>query len=312
MATRLSASCPEDLLAAVPIVLGFQPRDSLVMLTFGAVHPFHARVDLPPRGDPAALDETADVMLAPAVDNDVGLVAFVLYTDDELLARRLGRLLADRFRAADVPVLDCLRAHAGRWWPALRDDGRVPEGGAPYDPATHPFRAQAVFNGLVTLDSREELAASVAADPAAVAAVERALADVASLDEAALAELVERGLADVTTLAPAEIAALLLTLPQRHEAARLSMTRERAREHVALWTGVVRSAPEPLVAEPAALLGLAAWLSGHGALAWCAVDRCLAAEPRHALGEMVAAVLAEAVPPQRWRDGDRVPRVPGG
>ena len=33
----------------VPVVLGFTPTDSLVMLTFGAASPFHARVDLPDR-----------------------------------------------------------------------------------------------------------------------------------------------------------------------------------------------------------------------------------------------------------------------
>ena len=43
----MTARCPEDLLAMVPVTLGFTPTDSVAMLTFGAVHPFHARVDLP-------------------------------------------------------------------------------------------------------------------------------------------------------------------------------------------------------------------------------------------------------------------------
>ena len=54
MTTTLTARGPEDLLAAVPVVLGFHPQDSLVMLTFGAVRSFHARVDLPPSADDAA------------------------------------------------------------------------------------------------------------------------------------------------------------------------------------------------------------------------------------------------------------------
>ena len=45
----LTAKSPEDVLAMVPVVLGFTPTDSLVMLTFGAASPFHARVDLPDR-----------------------------------------------------------------------------------------------------------------------------------------------------------------------------------------------------------------------------------------------------------------------
>jgi hypothetical protein len=54
------------------------------------------------------------------------------------------------------------------------------------------------------------------------------------------------------------------------------------------------------VAGPAAVLGLAAWLAGHGALAWCAVDRCQAVDPDNTLAGLVAEVLARAVPPSAW------------
>ena len=47
MTTTLTARRPEDLLAAVPVVLGFHPRDSLVMLTFDAAQ------QLPRPGRPA-------------------------------------------------------------------------------------------------------------------------------------------------------------------------------------------------------------------------------------------------------------------
>jgi hypothetical protein len=311
MSTTFTAAGPEDLLAAVPIVLGFEPHASLVMLTFAGPHPFHARVDLPPRGDPAALDETAGLMLTPVLDNDVGIVAFVLYTADRLLARRLGRRLVRRFLGADVPVLDCLRADQGRWWSALGDDPRVPAGGVPYDSGTHPFRAQAVFDGLVTLGSREELAASLASDPAGVAAVERVLPRAEQLGATDVAALVEGGLGDGAILRPPEVAALLVALAAGWDDARHGMERVRARAHVRLWTDVVRRAPERLVADPAALLALAAWLAGQGALAWCAVDRCLAVEPAHPLGQMVATMLTEAVPPQRWKDEGRAPGPPG-
>jgi hypothetical protein len=42
------ARSPTDLVAIVPVVLGFHPRDSVVLLTFGTPGAaFHARVDLP-------------------------------------------------------------------------------------------------------------------------------------------------------------------------------------------------------------------------------------------------------------------------
>ncbi|WP_370237796.1 DUF4192 family protein, partial [Nocardioides sp.] len=41
------ARTPEDLLATVPLVLGFTPEESVVMLTFGAPRSFHARIEMP-------------------------------------------------------------------------------------------------------------------------------------------------------------------------------------------------------------------------------------------------------------------------
>ncbi|MGA9745950.1 MAG: DUF4192 family protein, partial [Nocardioides sp.] len=67
--TSLVARCPEDLLAMVPIVIGFAPTDSVVMLTFGATHPFHARVDLPE--GPAEVEELVHALLEPAERNGV-------------------------------------------------------------------------------------------------------------------------------------------------------------------------------------------------------------------------------------------------
>ncbi|HCB02659.1 MAG TPA: hypothetical protein DEQ43_00050, partial [Nocardioides bacterium] len=59
----LSASTPEDILAAVPVVLSFEPEHSVVMLTFGGIDTFHARVDLPP---PRLVDDAVESLLEPA------------------------------------------------------------------------------------------------------------------------------------------------------------------------------------------------------------------------------------------------------
>ena len=61
------------------------------------------------------------------------------------------------------------------------------------------------------------------------------------------------------------------------------MTHANARDHVDLWRDVVRRAPAELRAAPAALLGFAAWLSGHGALAWCAVELAQESDPDYGL-----------------------------
>ena len=87
------------------------------------------------------------------------------------------------------------------------------------------------------------------------------------------------------------------------DAAWSPLRRSQAHGHVAFWTDVVRRTPDPLVPAPAALLAFAAWQAGQGALAWCAVDRCLEVEPAYSLAELVARILIEAVPPQSW-DGE--------
>jgi hypothetical protein len=88
-----------------------------------------------------------------------------------------------------------------------------------------------------------------------------------------------------------------------------SMTRDDASAHVALWTDAVQRSPEDLVGAPASVLGLAAWLAGNGALAWCAVDRCAERDPDNSLAGLVGQLLSRAVPPSSW---DRTYREPGG
>ena len=50
------------------------------------------------------------------------------------------------------------------------------------------------------------------------------------------------------------------------------------------------------------LTAFAAWQAGHGALAWCALDRCFEVEPEHALAKGLAECLTRAVPPSAWRE----------
>ena len=77
-ATKLTTRTPEDVLAAVPVVLGFEPLESVVMLTFGGVETFHARVDLPP---PTKADDAVEQLLEPALQHRVTRVVFVVYAD---------------------------------------------------------------------------------------------------------------------------------------------------------------------------------------------------------------------------------------
>lgn len=68
----------------------------------------------------------------------------------------------------------------------------------------------------------------------------------------------------------------------------LDMNRGNAASHVALWTDMTKRAPDEVRAAPASLLAFGSWLSGHGAMAWCALDQVPEGKP-YALANLVAA-----------------------
>ena len=291
----LTARCADDLLAMVPVVLGFVPDDSLVMLTFGG-RQFHARLDLP-RG-PDGVREATAALLAPARRSATQAVALLVYTSDDRAARRVVRVLRRGCRAAGIAVVEALRAHDGCWYPL---SGEVVRAGVPYDVSTHPFVVEAVVRGRVVHGCRDDLSASLATDPVAVREVEQA-APQAPAPPVWVATTLERHLAARSRPDPGEAARLLAGLADDtcREAAWMRMRRETGREEVELWVDLVRRCPEALVGHAAAVLAFAAWLSGDGALAWCAIDRSEAAEPGHPLVGLVGELLESATPPDDW------------
>jgi hypothetical protein len=305
--TTLTARTPEDLLAVVPVVLGFQPTESMVMLTFGGDPPFHARVDLPDRPDDVA--EMAASLVDPAGLHRVPRVFLVAYSERDRFADRALLVTAQALRREGIEVIDGLRTDGSRWHPVPGRPG-VPLDGVPYDLSAHPFAAQAVYDGRVVHASRDRLAATVGADPDLVARVVPALAALSgealpALEEGQWArELVIRHVASGTSPDDGEVARLLRGIldVRVRDAAWSTLQRARAREHVAFWTDVVRRAPDPLVPAPAARLAFAAWQAGHGALAWCAVDRCVEADPGYSLAGLVVELLDRAVPPGTWEE----------
>ncbi|MCY7396349.1 MAG: DUF4192 domain-containing protein [Nocardioides sp.] len=293
----LSARGPDDLLAAVPVVLGFQPHDSAVMLTFGGAHPFHARVDLPEPGDLAAL---ADLLLEPAVGHGVRSVVLVLYTADEVLARRAAHVLERRFEACGLLVQAVLCADGERWWLPSGDRARA----TPYDLSLHPFRVQSVVDGQVTHTSRDELAATLDTEVEAAAVVAAAVPEARAFDAVDVAGCTAHHVACGTDLSDDELAGIAVAIeqPDVRDGAWTLITRASARDHVRVWSDAVRRTPPDLLGGPAAVLAFSAWLAGHGALAWCAVDRAREVDPDNSLARLVADLLSAAVPPTTWTD----------
>ena len=79
---------------------------------------------------------------------------------------RWPRRCVPAFVADGIGVVDVLRAHDGGWCRVpLRAGAPRDRRRSPYDDASHPFAAQAVFEGRVTHASRDELRDTLAALP---------------------------------------------------------------------------------------------------------------------------------------------------
>jgi hypothetical protein len=308
----LHVRCTEDLIAAAPLVLGFQPADSVVMLTAEGAHVFHARTSLPGLADPdGSAAHVAELLLGPARRNGLRRVVFLFFSDDERVTRRVWVALRRGCERSRLRIVDAVRVDERRYYP-LTGDRMLREVGVAYDVTAHPFAAQAVLQGIVVAKDRDAVVASVAADPGAQDAV-RAVLLAAGLADAGpphggherrrwgewLQEVVLRHTAGGTVASDDELARVGWCMQdvRVRDAAWALIRRPQADRHQAFWSDVVRRMPDTLLPAPAALLGWAAWQAGHGALAWVAIDRCRAVDPSYGMAAILADCLDRAVPP---------------
>lgn len=316
----LTARTPEDLLALAPFLLGFWPEESIVMLTFGADRPFHARLDLPPLAEQttATLRAVEQQLLAPARDHHVRRIVLLYFTADPDAARGVHRVLRRACRRARIGLLAAFHADGHRYLALGHPDPAERERSRPYDVSCHPFVVQGLVEGRIAHRTRGEMVASLEPDPDAVDGVWAALVAGGLAGEGVpsgscrileeghwVEDLVARLV--VSGLAPSDddVARLVWVMQARRvrDAAWALVHRDDAPAHVRFWAGVVRRTPDALVAPAAALLGWSAWQAGDGALAWAAVDRCHRAAPDYALATYLGRLLEHAVPPEHWEGG---------
>jgi hypothetical protein len=321
-----------ELVAAVPAMLGFHPRESLVLMATGGRSGHRLgltlRVDLPPPEHPDYTDH-AELVVASAVrgmllDEPAGVIAVVVSESGDppralphpLLARRV----ASALEAASLPLHASMwaeRTAGGARWACYEPCGCA---GVVPDPATTAFIAAVVAEGRVVHADRSALAALVApADPAVLRRREKRLIQATDgeleehggevvLDPAAGVFLVDAAIADAAAgrlvLADDRVVALATALGI--DEVRAEALRRCAGPHAAaaeqLWTALTRETPDPEAAEPAALLAMSALLRGDGALANIALDRAERAWPGHAFAGMVRRAAMAGIRPSVMRE----------
>ncbi|WP_214412412.1 DUF4192 domain-containing protein [Sphaerisporangium fuscum] len=321
--TPILLTCPDDILGAVPYLLGFHPADSLIVIAFsgrgvrGSLR-LTTRWDLPAL--PGAFDQLVPLLHRERVTHTIlagfGVGPLVTPAVDEVM-----RLLAD----GGIEVIEALRAEGPRYWSytCTRVECCPPEG-RPYDPVAGHVAAQATVEGLVALPGRESLERSVA--PAGG----RARAGMREATSTAVAEVRSRliGSPDLA-LFPREFVAEGLARVRRsierfgadgrladQEAARLgidlSVVRIRDEAwtlmddhtqdvHIGLWADLTRRLEPAFVPPAASLLGAAAWRRGDCALAGIAVERALAIDSSYSMANLLAQGLQLLVSPEVLR-----------
>lgn len=310
---RVRLTDPAELIAAVPHLLGFHPRDSLVVVALdGRRLGLTLRADLPPPGEEDLLAEqvvlpllrqrpTAVLLLVvggpPGPDGDVPGRAVIDAVDDALANEGVGVEHAV-WTAGTQP---------GALWRCHDDPGC---GGAVDDPAVSALAAATVAAGVVTFGSREELAALLAPDPPEVLARRASLFEAADAEHPLRPEAAARHARDLARL-HADAARGELALDDEAVVAAASAlcdhlvrdsclgwsVGEEAAAAEQLWLALVRAVPGTARAEPAALLACTAYLRGDGALAGLALEAALAASPEHALARLLRAALDDGLPP---------------
>jgi Domain of unknown function (DUF4192) len=185
------------------------------------------------------------------------------------------------------------------------------------DPGSTELAARATLAGLVTYDSREALAASLA--PHDAEALERraplftAAANARPLDNVAdtlaasavlLTAVVETTQGHLPT-ADEDVVRLVAALVNplaRDEALYATATPEYAAGAEALWLHLTRATPAPQRAYPAGMLSVAAYLRGDGALAGIAADVALEAASDSRLAGLLRQALNAGIPPKVLHD----------
>ena len=294
----LRASSPVDLLALVPTVLGFTPTESVTLLSFAGRRPFHARLDLPP---PGSEDEAVQAIIEPVLLHSVALVAVVVHSRSRERAATMGRRLLRALLDAYVEVVEVVLTD-GCWWAPLDDEHGTWQ---PYDVSAHPFVVESIVRGAVVHASRDDLAASLEPDEERVrrvAEVRRGLDPPSRSSIPWLVQVVRNCVEEARPPTEEECALLLTWLPVDGTVDAVVDLVERpvVGRHVDLWRAVLCAAPDGERDLPAVVVALCAWLSGHGALAWCALDRVSPQVAEHGLARAVLTALECALPPDAW------------
>ena len=161
MTAVIKAKNPADMLALMPALLGFTPKQSVVLLPFRGNRAYGAmRLDLPGSGPPAVHKRLATYIVGTLCKlRGVDSVVLVVVTDAKFGAQStppssdLVKTLRARFRQSGLGLKEALCLASDGWGSYLDDD--TPAGGRPLSDVTN-----SAVTGAVPPEARREVDAS--------------------------------------------------------------------------------------------------------------------------------------------------------
>lgn len=308
-------SSPGAIASTIPLLCGFEPRDSVVVLSLRGERKrvgLTARLDLP---DDAS-GRAAAQLLAGRIARDGARAAVVaVYAADR--RDQVVDALEEALEERGIEVMEALHVDRGLWWSYRCRLACCPEEGTAVPAPPTLVQAQRALEGRAVLDSREQLVASLAPPPflAGEQAAQR-------LDDATVV-WVERWLdrPDETRRAAVREARQLLDAvaqgrpvpPEQGAALAVSLHDVLVRDEVATWAlkrsdallslleQVVRQTVAPYDAPVCTLLAWVAFARGDGSRVNVALDRALDTDPDYSMALLLRAALDGGVTPREVR-----------
>lgn len=303
---------PQQLVEAIPMMLRFEPENSIVVAGFEGC--MTARVDLPT--NPEETNAVARELARAYSQFPSGTAAIAIYDADAKQAQQISAAVAKALESTRVRVVDRIAVNDDIW--CQLDTGRRGH----RDPQTETnIRASFALNGgqVAPLSSRAALAESFNLDAEAAAPIADLIAKMPDkftqrpqenelpLEQRAVGWALEQ-LEDFRhTQIPLDEpdAARMIVILARDDVSNAMQMRMDARHSVldaAMFKDLLRRTPTGLEQPVAGFAALGAYLAGDGAAAWSALDR--ATKDAHHTGDLsglagvVAIALREAVDPK--------------
>jgi hypothetical protein len=351
-ARRISISDPGELIEAIPYLLGFHPRESLVLLGFESTDPVRPmtgtvqvalRVDLPPDvSEPIDIEPLIETMRGSGASAVAAMIHSADVGDPAGPAGKwtaLADAVSTAVAVADMALVDFLLSDDSRWWSLICADPRCcPPTGRARAVGCSKAAAQATLAGLVALPDREALEAQLDGDteltrrklqPHLEQAEHRVTRAVLSNGVGRLTR------ADATALKKAcrdkaATAARQAKLLTPEQLARFGVALSDIDVRDELWLAVddqsldagqlmhelLTRLPAPYDAAPLFLYGWHQWRAGNGTLAAVAAERALESDRGYSAARLLLQAVRSGLDPHKTpylRDPVADPRtVPGG